>query len=70
MKNNKLAQDMPVLDKDDDDIDKSDCNLLRIGWRRIVLDEAHCIKNHKSLTAMSVCRLRALSRWALTGTVL
>ncbi|CAL1548467.1 unnamed protein product [Lymnaea stagnalis] len=42
--------------------------LLRIGWERIVLDEAHNIKNHKSLTARSVCRLRSISRWALTGT--
>lgn len=44
------------------------CNLLRLVWTRIVLDEAHNIKNNKSLTAMAVCRLRALHRWALTGT--
>lgn len=37
-------------------------------WRRIIIDEAHSIKNHKSLTAQSVCRLSAVSRWALTGT--
>lgn len=42
--------------------------LLRVAWARIVLDEAHSIKNHKSLTALSICRLRARSRWALTGT--
>ncbi|KAK3765709.1 hypothetical protein RRG08_026184 [Elysia crispata] len=42
--------------------------LLRIGWERIVLDEAHNIKNHKSLTSMAICRLRAAYRWALTGT--
>ena len=42
--------------------------LLRIAWKRIIIDEAHQIKNHKSLTAMSVCRLRATYRWALTGT--
>uniref|UniRef100_A0A2C9K2C0 Transcription termination factor 2 n=1 Tax=Biomphalaria glabrata TaxID=6526 RepID=A0A2C9K2C0_BIOGL len=42
--------------------------LLKIGWERIVLDEAHNIKNHKSATAMSICKLRCLSRWALTGT--
>ncbi|KAH9492952.1 transcription termination factor, RNA polymerase II [Bulinus truncatus] len=42
--------------------------LLRIGWERIVLDEAHNIKNHKTATAMAVCQLRSLSRWALTGT--
>ena len=42
--------------------------LLRVAWGRIVLDEAHSIKNHKSLTALAMCRLRARSRWALTGT--
>jgi len=42
--------------------------LLRIAWSRIVLDEAHNIKNHKSLTALATCRLRAGARWALTGT--
>ena len=42
--------------------------LLQIGWERIILDEAHNIKNHKSQTAISVCRLRAKSRWAVTGT--
>ncbi|XP_074643058.1 transcription termination factor 2-like [Tubulanus polymorphus] len=42
--------------------------LLRIAWDRIILDEGHNIKNHKSLTAMSVCRLRAAHRWVLTGT--
>ncbi|GFO46942.1 transcription termination factor 2, partial [Plakobranchus ocellatus] len=42
--------------------------LLKIGWERIVLDEAHNIKNHKSLTSMAICRLRAAYRWALTGT--
>ena len=41
--------------------------LLRIAWQRVILDEAHSIKNHKSVTAMSVCRLRAMYRWALTG---
>ena len=42
--------------------------LLGVIWSRVVIDEAHCIKNHKSLTAVTVCRLRATNRWALTGT--
>ncbi|XP_059160044.1 transcription termination factor 2-like [Physella acuta] len=42
--------------------------LLKVGWKRIVLDEAHNIKNHKSATSIAVCKLRAVCRWALTGT--
>ncbi|VDI13420.1 SWI/SNF-related matrix-associated actin-dependent regulator of chromatin subfamily A3 [Mytilus galloprovincialis] len=68
----------PAKDEDPDEEDKkdelsavkhkSDSKMLRIAWDRIVLDEAHNIKNHKSLTAVAVCRLRAGFRWALTGT--
>ncbi|XP_064597391.1 transcription termination factor 2-like [Liolophura sinensis] len=43
-------------------------NLLKIAWERVILDEAHNIKNHKCKTAIGVCRLRAWCRWALTGT--
>ncbi|XP_013392990.1 transcription termination factor 2 isoform X2 [Lingula anatina] len=67
MKNDKAAQESAVVDDKIEDPTKQS-NLLRIGWERLILDEGHNIKNHKSLTAMSVCRLRAGSRWALTGT--
>lgn len=42
--------------------------LLRVAWARIVLDEAHNIKNPKVQTSMAVCQLRARARWAVTGT--
>ncbi|XP_012585469.1 PREDICTED: transcription termination factor 2 [Condylura cristata] len=42
--------------------------LLRILWARIVLDEAHNIKNHDVQTSVAVCQLRACARWAVTGT--
>ncbi|KAJ8963879.1 hypothetical protein NQ314_005315 [Rhamnusium bicolor] len=42
--------------------------IFRVKWRRIVIDEAHQIRNHKSLTSIAVCHLAAKSRWALTGT--
>jgi len=42
--------------------------LLGVAWERIVLDEAHQIRNPKSLTSQAVCRLRAERRWCLTGT--
>lgn len=41
---------------------------MRVVWERIILDEAHNIKNRKSLSAMASCRLRARFRWAMTGT--
>ncbi|KAI5777939.1 SNF2 family helicase [Geopyxis carbonaria] len=37
-------------------------------WRRIVLDEAHQIRNPKSKAALSATALQALSRWCLSGT--
>lgn len=43
-------------------------SLFRVGWTRIVLDEAHSIRNHKSKTSQAVCMLRGGRRWALTGT--
>ncbi|XP_061093000.1 transcription termination factor 2 [Conger conger] len=42
--------------------------LLRVSWARLVLDEAHNIKNPKVQTSQAVCRLRARARWAVTGT--
>nr|XP_057938990.1 transcription termination factor 2 [Doryrhamphus excisus] len=42
--------------------------LLRVAWSRVILDEAHNIKNPKVQTSMAVCQLRAGARWAVTGT--
>ncbi|XP_030643449.1 transcription termination factor 2 [Chanos chanos] len=42
--------------------------LLRVAWARVILDEAHNIKNPKVQTSMAVCKLRARARWAVTGT--
>ncbi|KAK4441885.1 SNF2 family N-terminal domain-containing protein [Podospora aff. communis PSN243] len=37
-------------------------------WRRIILDEAHVIRNIHSQISKSVCALSATARWAVTGT--
>ncbi|XP_021255252.1 transcription termination factor 2 [Numida meleagris] len=42
--------------------------LLRVAWARVILDEAHTIKNPKVQTSIAVCKLRASARWAVTGT--
>ncbi|XP_044297877.1 transcription termination factor 2 isoform X1 [Varanus komodoensis] len=39
-----------------------------IHWTRIILDEAHNIKNPKVQTSLAACKLRATARWAVTGT--
>lgn len=42
--------------------------LFYIKWDRIILDEAHMVRNHKSQMAMGVCELKGRHRWCLTGT--
>ncbi len=44
--------------------------LHNICWRRIVLDEAHTIKDKSCATAKAVFALDAEFRWALSGTPL
>lgn len=47
---------------------KSQSVLLQIAFDRIILDEAHVIRNPKAGISKSVCRLRAFRRWVVTGT--
>ncbi|XP_052125675.1 transcription termination factor 2 isoform X2 [Frankliniella occidentalis] len=42
--------------------------LFLIKWNRIILDEAHMVRNHKSQMALGVCELTGKHRWCLTGT--
>lgn len=48
-----------------------DCDsgaLARVGWFRVILDEAQTIKNHRTQVARACCGLRAKRRWCLSGT--
>lgn len=42
--------------------------LFSVHWRRIILDEAHFVRNEHSRMSRAVCDLEATSRWAVTGT--
>ncbi|TDG46655.1 hypothetical protein AWZ03_006967 [Drosophila navojoa] len=39
-----------------------------VKWRRIILDEAHVVRNHKAQSSIAVSELLGKYRWALTGT--
>src|SRR6056300_1078961 len=42
--------------------------LHMVSWNRVVLDEAHEIRNKKSKLFKSVCRLQTQIKWIVTGT--
>lgn len=44
--------------------------LHKVPWRRIILDEAHCIKDRRCSTAKAVFALDSRYKWALSGTPL
>lgn len=46
----------------------NDSPLTRIKWKRIILDEAHRIKNHTTKANKAMCALKAKYRIAITGT--
>nr|UMO78967.1 SNF2 family DNA dependent ATPase [Pandoravirus belohorizontensis] len=61
--------DTHVDDTADRDTHRASAVLHDIVWDRIVLDEAHVIRNWQtSKTHRAVCALRADRRWCLTGT--
>ncbi|XP_069862535.1 transcription termination factor 2 [Dipodomys merriami] len=42
--------------------------LFQVMWARVILDEAHSVKNPRVQASIAVCKLQAQARWAVTGT--
>lgn len=61
LKGNKKGMDDAVLES-------AARPLARVGWFRVVLDEAQSIKNHRTQAARACWGLRAKRRWCLSGT--
>lgn len=47
-----------------------DQKLLKSLWSRVILDEAHRIRNPRSKTFLSVMRLSSKYRWSISGTII
>lgn len=41
---------------------------MQVPWYRVILDEAHTIKDRSTRTAKAAFALKAQRRWAVTGT--
>ncbi|KAJ1063636.1 hypothetical protein K5549_000133 [Capra hircus] len=69
-----LAKEIPTAKQDEKipganpSVESTSSPLLRVVWARIILDEAHNVKNPRVQTSMAVCKLQAQARWAVTGT--
>ncbi|GFY57523.1 transcription termination factor 2 [Trichonephila inaurata madagascariensis] len=46
----------------------AESGLFKLKWERVILDEAHTVKNYKSKTAEAVFSLRSYRKWCVTGT--
>lgn len=44
------------------------CTLFEVFWRRVILDEAHVIRNHKTGVSVGACKLKAGQRTILQST--
>lgn len=48
--------------------EKNNGCLYGIKWKRIILDEGHVIRNHKSKQSEAICKLMGKYRWVMSGT--
>ena len=65
---NGFDDDTPPLQAVRADSIVSASPLAKLVWRRVVLDEAHCIRNRRSLVSQAVMLLRSQIKWCITAT--
>lgn len=53
-----------------DEGDENEGGLFGLKWRRVILDEAHCIRNRMTRSAKAAYHVQAERRWCVTGTVI
>jgi SNF2 family DNA or RNA helicase len=60
------------LQKEQDDDGPNDTvgGLVGHAWKRVILDEAHCIKNTATVASRACCLLQAERRWCVSGTII
>lgn len=66
-----VSREIDIIDSKDKSVavrTNSSSPLARIKWKRVILDEAHRIKNHTTKVNKAVCLLEAKYRIAITGT--
>jgi DNA repair protein RAD5 len=44
--------------------------LIHCNWLRVILDEAHCIRNQRTLVSKVCCNLKTEHRWCVSGTII
>ena len=49
-------------------LETNDSKMFTKNWLRVILDEAHIIKNRQSKQAQACCALNSENRWCVTGT--
>ncbi|XP_058118533.1 transcription termination factor 2 [Anopheles ziemanni] len=57
-----------IVSRENKDESRAGGGVFGVSWERIILDEAHVIRNHKSVMSESCCALKGRCRWVLTGT--
>jgi transcription termination factor 2 len=63
-----VSREMDIFDKEGNPTVQTDSPLAKIKWKRIILDEAHRIKNHVTKASKACSFIKAKYRIAITGT--